>query len=147
MPSRTLNRERLRELADLIEREDRFDLSCYAAEPLPDEGSSRVRYTGELLTSCETVGCVAGWACALAGERLWGLLDQRIWEVACAELGLSHAEAGRLFYAEADSIWAREADALGLKLASSGDVANWSSITAVQAAKVLRQLADGELEL
>jgi hypothetical protein len=138
-----VNREAFLELADRIELEGRFDLGFYASHP------DRVNaFTGHLISDCGTVGCVAGWACAIAGVSHHANSEYDIWTDACRWLGIPREVARRLFYAAGDSVWVELAETLGLTLTDDGDeVYDWSSISAVQAAKVLRMIADGEVEL
>lgn len=142
-----MNRYAFLELADRIELEDRFDLGFYATR------TDRVKRatTTDLTTDCGTVGCVAGWACALAGRSHASVDEREIWEDASSWLGIDLESARRLFYADRGSVWARMADDLGLAVRDDecdyGSVDDWSQITAVQASKVLRMIADGEVEL
>lgn len=142
-----MNVDLLRRTADLIELEDRFDLSYWAAAGDTHEPVHPAR----LLDDCKTVGCIAGWVCAASGVAVavhdswcgWCGLEYQVAAAAQEALGLDNGSAERLFSANGGSVWAEQADAIGW----NRDEGTWSDITAVQAAKVLRQIADGEVEL
>jgi hypothetical protein len=142
MPSNTLNRDLLRQIADRIEREpERFNLSSWI--------SGAVDAAEDLEHACGTTACVAGWANLLTGALTRDELadDAR----AARVLGLTgENEAGRLFLWTA-SIWCDLADDLGLTVLSPENPAlrhiNPRELTGVLAAKGLRMLANGEVTL
>ena len=146
----TLNTDLLRQVADRIELEDRFDMNYW--------GAYRGGYGAwcafdtiddptVLVYSCRTTGCVAGWTNALLRHSLsdaWGAAR------ALAGPGADELLVGRLrwrlFFTGSDgadepTLWEEHAEALGWTPARR------VTPTAVQAAKLLRWLADGEVEL
>ncbi len=137
----TLNTALLREVADRIELEDRFDLSCFAYHYGDDREDGQVR-PSEVLDHCGTTACVAGWLNALDGHEplndtthAAGLLNIDVWT------------ADRLFFwGSRDTVWQRLADELGLRDEVTGTL-QVDRITAPIAAKGLRMLADGEVTL
>lgn len=122
-----MNRDMFRRVADVIELEDRFDLSLFAS--------------GDLLNECGTTGCIAGWTAALAGAGD----DVDIERAAREALGLTWRQADRLFF-WGNSVWVDHADALGLEVDAFQSI-DPGAVTSVQAAKMLRWIADGEVEL
>lgn len=157
-----MNANMFRAVADIIEREDRFDLGFWAAE-IAEDGRVRRRDSSmwpvdliegrTIFSECRTVGCVAGWVNALTEHAHFDDAGH-----AASVLGIDLRVAQRrLFSAEPGSVWSEQAEAFGWRLVTDDDdeflpvevggIADWSQITAVQAAKVLRMIADGEVPL
>lgn len=146
-----MNTELLNQVADLIEQTDRFNLSYLVRGP---GDGHRMEYSftaSELMHNCQTTACVAGWTnVLLAGEdsNRWvgdadsqdGLGEARV------GLGLTSGQADRLFYANENSVWTSQADRFGWLVGYDG-LAEWADITATQAATVLREIADGRIDL
>jgi len=144
-----MNPERMRAVADAIEESGRFDYSAWAARLDIDDGraigcvstSKELRYDIGTLRKCGTTGCIAGWAATLAFEDDKHALGKRsnvmISDMAQRYLGLNDREAFHLFHGEAmvkAGFYETGGDAMG-------------QATAVEAAKVLRMVADGEVKL
>lgn len=140
-----MNTDLLKAVADRIELEDRFDLSHYLS--WRDMQGARWSTTfADLLDDCNTVGCAAGWVMAVTGTEDSG--GTTISRQAGRVLGLIGNEHDRLFYAGPDSIWDELADDFGwVRDREGGGLLRWADITAAQAAKVLRMIADGEVRL
>lgn len=146
-----MNTELLNQVADLIERTDRFNLAYIARGPGDGRRGVYSLTAGQLLHDCQTTACVAGWTNVLcAGE------DSDSWvgdcdgedglATAAVRLGLSVRQADRLFYANENSVWKEQADRFGWVLDYDG-LENWEDITAAQAATVLREVAAGVIDL
>ena len=144
-----MNPERMRAVADAIEESGRFDYSAWAARLDIDDGRAigTVGSTKELreygtLRKCGTTGCIAGWAATLAleeDEQQWskGSRNVTISDVAQRYLGLTDRQTFHLFHGEAmvkAGFYETGGDAM-------------TEATAVEAAKVLRMVADGEVKL
>jgi hypothetical protein len=150
-----MNNELMRYVADVIEKTGRFDLAYYSAMAAPetddanDEGDM-VDGLCDLLHDCRTVGCVAGWVNALTGHS-----DSSDEYAAAQSLGITYQQSRRLFLGDDDSIWAELALDFGWPVRpwvhSDCDryagLADWSKITAEQAATVLRLIANGDVVL
>jgi len=142
-----MNPERMHKVADAIEQAGRFKYDAWAcADAILDEDGEPalgVSTTRELigagtLRHCGTTGCIAGWAATLAIEEgLAPINNVMISSLAQDYLELTSGEAHDLFLGGA------------MKTAgfypSSGEALD--NATAVEAAKVLRMVADGEVEL
>ena len=140
-----MNHENMRRLADKIEFEDRFDygqwLHIPGIHPWSDEADSRDDTTAsaehaDRLGECGTAGCVAGWAAHLAVQDGMNPQGRTVDGLAKTWLELEYGEAHRLFYAEV---------MVGAGHETAADA--MLDTTAVEIAKVLRQIADGEREL
>jgi hypothetical protein len=142
-----MNADMFRAVADRIELEDRFNLNHYG-RVLSGDGNivDRCPAAATLLDNdvvgCWTVGCVAGWVNALNGND--NLADE---EDAAQVLGIDEDQANFLFAAGLGSVWSRQADTFGWDVDDYGELEDWEQISAVQASKVLRMIADGEIEL
>lgn len=131
----TINTELLLETADAIEYSDRFDLDVYSAVVVNGKVMPFATHVAPetLYNDCETVGCVAGWVCAIkeVKEREPGYVQ---WHHEAKQLlGLTRNQAEELFTPDRhvnanDTVW-------GMK--------NPYKATAKQAAKVLRGIAKG----
>lgn len=130
-----MNIKRFRELADVIEAADRFDMRFVAA----GNDGLNPEY---LVYDCGTVGCIGGWALATYGND-----PSRDWSDAAGEhLGLNYGQEKRLFLAVTDSVWSEHAERYGWVVDDDGLV-GWDQITATQAAQMLREIADGTVTL
>ncbi len=146
-----MNADLLNQVADLIERTDRFNLSYLVRGPGDGRRSVFSLRASELLHNCQTTACVAGWVNVLvAGEdpdRWVGDLDGEDGLAAArVRLGLSIGQADRLFYANENSVWNSQAERFDWVVDYDG-LADWSEITAAQAATVLREVASGVIDL
>lgn len=142
-----MNPERMRAVADAIEESGRFNYAVWGGtiDPYGDTvcGLSTSRELRDLgtLRHCGTTGCIAGWAATLAFEDETHSLGKRrnamISDVAQTYLGLTDRQAFNLFLGETmvDAGFYED----------SGEALN--KATAVEAAKVLRMVADGEVTL
>jgi len=145
-----MNPERLRKVADAIELSGRFKYSSWA-EKLDNECVSfstidELRGVGTL-TNCGTTGCIAGWAASLAIEEGFvavGHYDRRLnYSVSAfaeAYLELDSEQGDTLFLGRAmqyAGLYPEDVD--------TEDILDRA--TAVEAAKLLRMVADGEVEL
>jgi hypothetical protein len=127
----------MRQVADYIEQEeDRFDMSSWFY--------GGARYSNDIegyeMHACGSAACIAGSAVHVAGmTRQLGVVRNPHWaEVGAAQaLGLTYGEALQLFI-PGSYFW--------MAYMSDEDRA-LGSITAHVAAKVLRELADGKLNL
>jgi hypothetical protein len=136
----------MRAVADAIEESGRFMYSSWGAT-LDVEGDEveGISTTNELaavgtLRKCGTTGCIAGWAATLALEEnpmLWGRRNMMISDMAEAYLDLTTTEAHVLFLGQA----------MVLAGFYEGDGEALAKGTAIEAAKVLRMVADGEVVL
>jgi hypothetical protein len=150
-----MNTDRLLELADAIERADRFYLRSWATylDVRSQEGAPPLK---DLVHDCGTAGCIGGWTVALFSTRV-DEVDEDADEAneATDLLDLEDHEAWRLFYPEPQtcpggsvrSIWADVADDYGWELPNSNSWEWAEQITAEQAADVLRRIAREELTL
>lgn len=133
----TINKEAFLAVADVIEYADRFDLTYFAMAP-----DGQVCSTTPVWEDCGTTACIAGWVNAWADNDspsdTYG---------AGKELGITPEEGYRLFYGYNGSVWSRHAREYGWRLDRSGRVSDWSDITAIQAADVLRRIANGDITL
>jgi len=143
-----MNPERMREVADAIEESGRFNYSAWAAHlNIDDHVYGSVSTSKELregigtLRKCGTTGCIAGWAATLALEDKTHFVGRRrnamIGDVAQSYLGLDDRQAFHLFHGEA-MVKAGFYETNGEAMEKG---------TAVEAAKVLRMAADGEVVL
>jgi hypothetical protein len=145
-----MNTNRLLEVADLIERADRFNLRTYVTydDDRSIHGAPPLR---DLVHDCGTAGCVAGWTVALFSDNVDEVDDVGAESHAAADLlDLNEHEVLQLFFPEPNavaSVWARVADDYGWELPNSNSWEWADQITAAQAADVLRRIARGELEL
>lgn len=142
----TVNIDRFRELADTIERADRFDMR-YVKNTV--DGVAAVdsnKPDRELFTDCGTVGCVAGWALALWHRGSLALSWPYWCNDAAKPLDLTREQASRLFLADEYSVWAKHAERYGWAVDEDG-IDGWEQITATQAAHMLREIADGTVTL
>lgn len=141
-----MNVEFMRRLADVIERENRFDMSWWSktvdldGETHPENLRPADLISGRV-RACKTVGCVAGWANAIDGYRDLG--DS---EHAAEVLGLADREASRLFHTDRGSVWAGLTAEYGWMTSPDGWV-DTEGVSASQAAQVLRRIADGTIQL
>ena len=142
-----MNPERMHRVADAIEQEGRFKYDTWACSEaiLDDDGEPAlgISTTGELTRSgtlrrCGTTGCIAGWAATLAIEE--GLAP--IQNVMISSLAQDYLE---LTTSEAHDLFLGGAMVNAGFYHSGGDALD--NATAVEAAKVLRMVADGEVEL
>ncbi len=142
-----MNPERMRAVADAIEESGRFHYSAWAGRLNQDDAvygyvstSRELREYGTL-RKCGTTGCIAGWAATLAFEDAEHLYGKRsnvmISDVAQKYLGLNDREAFHLFHGEA---------MVTVGFYETGGDALMKG-TAIEAAKVLRMVADGEVVL
>ena len=140
-----MNPERMRAVADAIEDSGRFMYSAWAGHTTIDDGfdesistSNELREAGTL-RHCGTTGCIAGWAATLALEDKSYCVtrNQMISDLAQDYLELEHDESQKLFLGQAmvyAGFYEEDGQALG-------------QATAIEAAKVLRMVADGEVKL
>ena len=123
-----MNTDLLRRIADAIEAEPhRFDFSdWYHWSTAPDDAEVLNEAEAFARGECGTTACIAGWAVYLKGEtpKYWAVEHR-----AQALLDLTTDEAKTLFFAPSD-FWASGSD-----------------ISAAEAARTLRGLADGALSL
>ena len=141
-----MNPERMRAVADAIEESGRFMYSTWGGRlNLEGEWSEDgISTTNELrdvgtLRHCGTTGCIAGWAATIAFEDkdYYVPRNMMISDLAQEYLGLDHDEAQTLFLGQAmvyAGFYEEDGQALG-------------QATAIEAAKVLRMVADGEVKL
>jgi hypothetical protein len=148
-----MNTDRLLELADAIERADRFNLRSWATYLDVRDGAPPLR---DLVHDCGTAGCIGGWTVALFSAQVDEVADDANESAEAAYLlDLEDNEAWRLFYPEpapcpggsVQSIWADVADDYGWELPNSNSWEWAEQITATQAADVLRRIAREELIL
>jgi len=143
-----MNPERMRAVADAIEESGRFHYAAWGARTTEDGAIDEcISSTKDLrehgtLRHCGTTGCIAGWAATLALELPKPLpvqwrKDMMISDIAQEYLGLDHDEAQMLFLGQA-MVYAGFYEHDGEALAKG---------TAIEAAKVLRMVADGEVVL
>lgn len=126
-----MNVDNLRAVANLIELEDRFYYGMWTTGVSPDAKGRELIESTEQLNECGTTGCVAGWAAHLALREGFKCDATDIEDFAARYLGLNEVEASRLFFAH--------------HIVDVGG--NWLETTAVEIAKFLRQVADGEVTL
>lgn len=143
-----MNTDRLRQVANRIELEDRFNYQTYVGNEMGDtafvpteNGWLVLDLPADLqrLNGCGTTGCVAGWAGLLALEQgeipqegdEWGTFAAR-W------LELDQRQADRLFMAEVVPEWYND---------RNGDDGDTWNMNAIEVSKMLRQIADGEISL
>jgi len=141
-----MNPERMRAVADAIEESGRFMYSTWGGR-LNLEGEwteDGISTTNELrdvgtLRHCGTTGCIAGWAATLAFEDKSYCVtrNQMISDLAQDYLELDHDEAQKLFLGQA-MVYAGFYESDGKALGNA---------TAIEAAKTLRMIADGEVKL
>ena len=144
-----MNPERMRAVADAIEESGRFNYSAWGARLDIEDNrvygcvstSKELREDIGTLRKCGTTGCIAGWAATLAFEDETHALGKRnnamISDVAQKYLGLTDPQAFHLFHGEA-MVKAGFYETNGEAMEKG---------TAVEAAKVLRMAADGEVVL
>lgn len=140
-------------MADMIEANDGFDYSIWAARNMDDDESGimfmdKLDDVGGLDATCGAVGCIAGWAATVALRNGWqprGPLSEHWHDMTVAQyageyLGLDTMQQDRLF--------------LGDAMRAAGLYDNRISLEAVreeatgaEAAKLLRMVADGEVTL
>lgn len=138
---------KLHALANHIELHGRFAYGEWAAridldgDAIENLDESSLSLATKLSTTCDTVGCVAGWAVDLAVTEGCALdLANGSWnavpDAAAAYLGLERYQADFIF--------------MGRLAYKSGVITNeqyWTDdVGPVEAAKMLRMLADGEVE-
>ncbi len=150
-----MNVDAMREVADLIEHNDRFSLLFFAAfidaaggqvyvedrrVPTADEmleGEITVKSERGSRYTIRTTGCISGWVNACYGHH-----DLEDWWHAASVLDLTITQARRLFFAQTDaSLWR-----------TAGGHTGWGkrgyrSIEAEHAAMMLRCIADGTVPL
>ncbi len=126
------NIEALNAVADLIEYTDRFDITSFANGP-----NRRGTTAEEVWGDCGTTACFAGWTNVWAGAETE--LDMCRVDEARIELGLGEETADSLFFGYG-AVWGQAAAAGVIPNADDPD-----SITAAQAAAILRALADGTI--
>jgi hypothetical protein len=106
-----MNKQKMLELADFIENLDRwrFNIGFWAS----DFSKGYYTPTSNLdVNICNTAGCIAGWAMAMenGGEVTMStvvspeMANYNVFSGARI-LGLTFAQASRLFYVDPDSIW------------------------------------------
>lgn len=158
-----MNPDNFRRLADVIEEADRFDMSTWCKTPgNQNAGLSDVaRY--DILHTCNTTACVGGWTAAVMideNPELKNLGEYDMNRAVERWLGMEDpCEVNNLFYWSGGSVWQRvrfrDSDFAWEDSNEYDDeseyypkyVAWYEKITAAQAAAVLREIADGELQL
>ena len=140
-----INPEAFTAVADAIAAEtDRFDLAIFC------EGLT-------FGTHCGTAACVAGWANLLASGRD-AISENEAGDTNTAArflLAESHDDAEvranlalRLFYADSGSVWVEQAWRFGWAVDGVNyQLDDWSDVTGEQAVIVLREIANGTIEL
>lgn len=153
MTTKAQRQLRLRDLADLIEQVDtRFDYNHWCGIRYPGvRGVSGVGMTvSDLLHiqsidegGCNTVGCVAGWGAVMAldmGFKPKHYKDMTVAQYAAQFLGLKGWEQDPVFLGNA------MIDA-GLYPPETDNEEIRNKATPVEVAKMLRMVADGEVQL
>lgn len=138
-----MNKEAMLAVADVIEYADRFMLDRWATRI--DESGNTIdpfNASGEYIDpmclipsvweDCGTAACIAGWTCAWAETPKEQLQSRAIERLAGQELGLSDAQSIRLFCSP--SWWENQGFQFG-------------DVTAKQASSVMRDIANGVIEL
>lgn len=147
-----MNTALMLEIADAIEETKQFDLDSFV-------GGVGVNYEDPFTPGCGTTMCVCGWANWLTRRK--GAKSLRVEqfedeEHAAKKLGLDHGQAHRLFYAGAGSVWGGYAKRYRWDWYEGNDiiagemgigVSEWRQIKPHQAARVLRDIANGKVEL
>ena len=149
----------------------RYD-SVNAVTAFYEKESSNKQYLDDMTTSfnCNTVGCIAGFATAVAmnwnsEEWLKGMpfveRNDAFVNIACNYLNIPKVIGERIFYGEQGSVWAFVKDNVqgfhdiefSLEYDEDGDEYSWwekevdlNSIGYKQAAEVLRMINTGEIE-
>lgn len=123
-----MNVEHMQKTRDLIaHHHDRFTMTRWAADVFGDDSRPI-----DLISECGSVGCVAGWAVAAAGEMVMG------WDTASRAgklLGLTPSQAIFLFTPlPGNHIWGALAD-------------HPSEITGKDAVDVLDRIIAGDIQL
>jgi len=148
-----LNKELFLKLADAIEREKRFDLESWVSTPtLVNElaealwDDRRVLVDGD---ACGTTMCVCGWVNWLTRRKGAKTLTAAQFEDrdnAARKLGITAKQANSLFMAEGDTVWLQYAKRYHWDHDEYG-LYDWSCIKPHQAARVLRDIANGLVTL
>lgn len=137
-----MNVARLRWVANRIELEGRFDYLTFVSgdkgdTPRDDCGSVILDADLKRLNDCGTSGCIAGWAGLVALEMGEIPQENDTWmDFAERWLGLTEHQAERLFFAWVVPDWH-----------SSSDPDRCWGMNAIEVAKLLREIADGEIDL
>lgn len=139
-----IHRQRMLEVADLIEERDRFHYQFWTVHVDEDRQPYMDGFVTPwaLLDDCNTAGCIGGWTCALAAKKLE--FDRRfivdtgtLGEFASEYLGLDYMGSMAIFHG-------RTMCHLGWYQTTDDAM---SQATGAEAAKLLRMFAYGELEL
>lgn len=163
-----MNRQKMIELADFIENLDgkRFNIGYWAS----DFSNGYYTPTPSLdVNICQTAGCIAGWAMAMENGGEITLPTVVSPEIAnynvfsgARILGLTFAQASRLFYVDPDSVWVEyfkqykhlmwiedieEIEAYSDYQGRIDEEKLGEKITNSIAAFMLRQIANGEFDL
>jgi hypothetical protein len=144
-----MNTEAMLAVADLIEQKGRVDLSHFSGyvDVLGAWTGSNAS-PQELLNDCNTVGCIAGWACAWAGRVDVGRVDYEA--VAQEVLGLTDSQVDLLFYGM-ENFWEDHLVLAALGTFSEEDLFDLDvdglETNAKVVAAMLRKIASGEIEL
>ena len=167
-----MNKERMFELADLIENadKDQFHLGSWFGYRDPESGywNSESTYFGKIGNyfsqgpnelTCGTTACVAGWAVAMKYSFDTSLyLDTvSIQDTATDYLDLTTGQADRLFFAGPNSVWARYENEYSYsvteRMEEDGEVIigqldpEFWNVTNKDAADILRRIAKEEIYL
>ena len=124
---RTMNKERLIQLRDFLkDHKERFDYRSYCRLGEFDsfllenwDTGSTPKVVEELTHNCQTVGCVAGWACALFGDEEEASNQLSIERYAEELLGIERYDSLRLFRS---SNWIKEDNGLGIAIQRLGNL-------------------------
>jgi hypothetical protein len=127
-----MNKDAFLQVADAIELADRFDMHSFFTGLNDSQGPSA------LLHNCDSAGCVGGWTQAVLAP------DLDTWESdAGALLGITLEQSSELFYMDKSyygkpgGVWAKYLE----------DPTDWTNIKASVVAQMLRDIANGVVEL
>lgn len=128
-----MNVANFRQLADLIEaNKEKFNLNKF-------------------IDTCNTTACVAGWCYVIQKGRFVEADEDSVVREAQQFLDIDYWQANRLFYAGEGSVWGQYASKYNLPTMEHDSDAIaygfWSSVPAEMAVEVLRDIADGKVEL
>ena len=141
-----MNKENMLELAELLEsiQDEQFNMNHWLLDnrPLDNPLKEFDPY------SCNTVGCIAGWAALLENDlKLTNLHKSDVSVIAKNWLGLTAIEAYNLFHTPKNSVWYFYLYDINCDYVYNDIEEGYEDISNLDAAYVIRQVANGEIDI